>query len=369
MKILQLISSSGFYGAEKVVLELCSHLHRRGHEVQLGVFFNRGQKDVALATEASLASIPVVRFPCQGRFDPRVMERIRRHVVAQNVDVTHSHGYKADIYNGVAPLPRSTVRVSTCHNWLTDSVKLMLFELLNKLVLHHFQQVVAVSPRLDQELAQAGIPAARRALIPNGLAVAPPRRERSEVRRELGVEADQPLLITIGRLDPWKAHDRLLEALALLDGEQSPRLLLVGDGDLRGALERQARDAGLGHRVIFAGYRKDIPELLAASDLFVLSSIKEGLPMVLLEAMGAGVPVVSTSVGAIPDALEQGAGGLLVVPGDPGALAAGIAELLADAGRGEELAARARQRYGEDYSREAMGRRYEALYGRLLEAR
>jgi len=370
MKIIQLISSSGFYGAEKVVLELCAHLHRRGHEVQLGVFVNRGQQEVALAVEADRLGIPVKRFPCQGRLDPRAMESIRRHVAAQGVEVAHSHGYKADIYLGMASLPRCAVRVSTCHNWLTDSLKLMVFELLNKLVLQRFQQVVAVSPRLDEELARAGIPRRRRTLIHNGLAVETPRRDPLAVRRELGVAPDDLLLVAIGRLDPWKAHHLLLKAVAL-QGEDPPpvRLLLVGDGDLLQDLERQAEDAGLGGRVIFAGYRRDIPELLAASDLFVISSIKEGLPMVLLEAMGAGVPVVSTSVGAIPDALKQGDLGVLVQPGDAVDLAAGIADMLADPQRRQDLAARARAEYAERYSREAMGRRYEALYGRLLEER
>ena len=367
MKIIQLISSSGFYGAEKVVLELCAHLYSGGHEVQLGVFVNQGQGEVALAAEASKLGVPVVPFPCKGRFDARTMGLIREHALTHRVEVAHSHGYKADIYTGMADLPPGTVRVSTCHNWLTDSLKLMAFELLNKLVLHRFQQVVAVSQRLDRELARAGIPEARRTLIHNGLAVEAPRTDRSAVRRSLGLDPDVPLLVAVGRLDPWKAHHRLLEALALLDGEPAPRLLLVGDGDLRADLEQQARAAGLGQRVIFAGYRRDIPELLAASDLFVISSIKEGLPMVLLEAMGAGVPVVSTSVGAIPDTLEQGACGALVPPGDAGALAAAAADLLAHPRCRRELAARAQQKYSEHFSREAMGQRYETLYGRLLE--
>ncbi len=365
MRIIQLISSSGFYGAEKVVLELCLHLHRRGHEVELGVFVRDDQGEVALAVEAERAGLPVTRFSCQGRLDARAMERIREHVERQGVRVAHSHGFKADIYCGLAALPCGVVRVSTCHNWLTDSLKLAAFELMDKLVLHRFDQVVAVSPRLDRELAAAGLPDHRRMLIHNGLAVAPPRRSREQVRQELGVGPDEPLLIAIGRLDPWKAHHRLLEALALLDG---PRLLLVGDGDLEPALQRQAREAGLGRRVIFAGYREDIPELLAASDLFVISSIKEGLPMVLLEAMGAGVPVISTAVGAIPDTLEQGACGALVPPDDARALAAGVDALLCDSARQEELASRAHEVYTRGFSREAMGAAYDALYQRLTES-
>ena len=145
MKIIQLISSSGFYGAEKVVLELCAHLYSGGHEVQLGVFVNQGQGEVALAAEASKLGVPVVPFPCRGRFDARTMGLIRQHVLTHRVDLAHSHGYKADIYTGLASLPQETIRVSTCHNWLTDSLKLMAFELLNKLVLHRFHQVVAVS--------------------------------------------------------------------------------------------------------------------------------------------------------------------------------------------------------------------------------
>lgn len=175
------------------------------------------------------------------------------------------------------------------------------------------------------------------------------------------------MLIAIGRLDPWKDHALLLDALARPEIPAAARLLVVGDGELRGELEARAVSLGLGQRVVFTGYRRDIGALLQASDLFVVSSHKEGLPMVLLEAMAASVPVVSTAVGGIPGAVRDGQEALLVPAGDAGALAAAVARVLGDAECARRLAAGALARFEARYSRRAMGERYLSLYREILD--
>lgn len=368
MSVLQLISSSGLYGAERVVLELMAHLQQRGRQPRLGVLRSQ-DRPVALAEEARRRGHAVVEIPCRGRFDALAMHQIGAYVRLHDVRVVHSHGYKADIFAGMATLPAGVARVSTCHNWLTDSVKLMLFELLDKLVLQRFDRVVAVSMALARELERAGLPSTRRALIENGLDLPPPcPAARQRLREELGLAPDQALVVAVGRLDRWKDHELLLQALARLQPDLTPppRLLLVGDGELRAELERQAQQLGLEQRVTFAGYRDDVPDLLRSSDLFVISSRKEGAPMVLLEAMAAALPVVSTRVGQIPLLLDNGACGVLVPPGDAAALSHALGQVLTSRDGGQQLARLAQARHEQRYSRQAMGQRYCALYDQLV---
>lgn len=164
-----MISSSGLYGAERVLLELARHLGEVGWRAHVGVFENRADPAGAgpLIEEARRHGLQVARFPCAGAFDASALAAIRLHVQQHRLDLVHSHNYKADIYAFLSRCPARLV--ATCHNWLTDSPRLMLYELLDKLVLHRFDRVVSVSSALERELAAAGI--ARRTLIDNGLSV------------------------------------------------------------------------------------------------------------------------------------------------------------------------------------------------------
>jgi len=364
--VLQLISSSGLYGAERVLLELAQHLKQQGLASHVGALQHQGQSSVAVVRQARRLGLQTMLFPCRSGFDTRAMRHIRSYVVQHGIDVVHSHGYKSDIFLYLA-CGATRPLVSTCHNWLTDSPKLMVYELLDKLVLHRFDQVVGVSPALDAELRAAGID--HRRVIDNGLDLQRPTNlDVHAVRRELGLGPGQLMLLAIGRLDRWKAYDRLLQAVARL-GQQAT-LVLVGDGELHQPLQEQARQLGLlspdgvGQRVVFAGYRTDVGALLLSSDLFVISSRKEGLPMVLLEAMAAGLPIVATRVGAIPQALEEA--GLLVPAEDPTALAGALQQLLDSPTLRTDLGRRALARHEARFSRHAMGRHYIELYRQLL---
>jgi glycosyltransferase involved in cell wall biosynthesis len=195
----------------------------------------------------------------------------------------------------------------------------------------------------------------------------PVGRERAlRVRRELGFADDASVFGTIGRLSAQKGHRHLLDAAALLLPRlPSARLLVVGDGDLLPALRAQADAVGLAERVVFAGHRTDVADLLGALDVFCISSLYEGTPLALFEAMAAGKAIVSTSVDGCREVLEDGATGLLVPPGDPAALASALHralvsdELRQDLGRN---ALAASSRYDVNACVDSM----QSLYDELL---
>jgi len=190
---------------------------------------------------------------------------------------------------------------------------------------------------------------------------------RSELRRSLGVPDEAIVAGTIARLTEQKGHATLFKALSDTPGLERLHLLLVGDGELRGELERAAVARGLGARVHFLGARRDLGNLLGAMDLFVLPSLWEGLPLSLVLAMGAGLPVVSTAVAGIPEVVTDGQTGLLVAPGDPAGLGTALLRLVSDPVRAQQLGRAARlsvlPRFGVDRYVASVVALYDQLLG------
>jgi glycosyltransferase involved in cell wall biosynthesis len=208
-----------------------------------------------------------------------------------------------------------------------------------------------------------GVPASRLLLLPYGIRLAEPSLawSRPEARRALQVSGF--VMGAVGRLEEQKGHVYLLEALAQVQSEMpEATLVLVGDGRLRQNLEGRARELGLADRVRFLGTRRDLPLIYRALDLFVQPSLWEGLPLALLQAMGAGLPVLATRVSGVREVIADGINGRLVEPGDPQALARVLLELYRQPELRARLATKAPATIRENYSLEAMLAQLEQLY-------
>jgi glycosyltransferase involved in cell wall biosynthesis len=188
--------------------------------------------------------------------------------------------------------------------------------------------------------------------------------------REFGIGPDCTIVGTIGRLSPQKTQDDFLRAAAKVkDAVPKTKFFIVGEGELRHVLEELAKHFGLQSDVIFTGYRSDIADLLRAFDVFVLSSIFEGLPLSILEAMAMAKPVVATHVDGVPEAVSDGETGLLVPPGNPAALAGAIVSLLQNPTRAQAMGHAGRRRAETLFRQERMVAQTEPLYTRLLKNR
>jgi glycosyltransferase involved in cell wall biosynthesis len=203
-------------------------------------------------------------------------------------------------------------------------------------------------------------------LIPNGIPI--PRRPHdpttaARVRREFGIEPDTPLLGSVGRMVAEKGYDVMLAALGRLRATHPDlRWLVVGAGDCQAELARVASRSGVDGAVIWAGRRDDVAAILSALDIWVMSSVSEGLPVALLEAMAARLPIVATRVGGIPDAVRDGEQARLVPPADPESLAGAIADLLANPPEAIRLAHAARERAEREFGIKSVATRIEGLY-------
>jgi glycosyltransferase involved in cell wall biosynthesis len=253
-------------------------------------------------------------------------------------DVVHTHTAKAGFVGRVAAwLARVPVRVHTFHGHVLHGyfgpAKTRLFLWLERLTARLTDRLITISPGLKDELA--GVyhvaPAKKFTVVPLGLELTPIPRHQGTFRAQCGISPDAPLIGIVGRLVPIKNHDLFL-AMAVRVRQQRPgaRFVVVGDGECRLAIETQAEALGLREAVTFTGFLRDLWPVYSDLDVLVISSRNEGTPVSVIEALAAGVPVVATAVGGVPDVLRGGEYGRLVPPDDPGALAAAVCDALAE---------------------------------------
>jgi glycosyltransferase involved in cell wall biosynthesis len=235
-------------------------------------------------------------------------------------DLVHSHGYRADLIGFVAARYLGLPIISTCHGFISTDSHLRAYNRLDVILLRHFDRVIAVSEQIKTDLIARRMDAMKIHVITNavreesGLDAA---RIRAKTRMRLGIAEEEFVLGFVGRLSGEKGLHHLLEAArrwSLSDCRW--RLVLVGEGPQRGALEQAVGNFALRDRVIFTGFQTDTSEWYPVMDAFVLPSLTEGTPMVLLEAMANGIPVIATSVGGVSAMIANGSNGILVPPAD-----------------------------------------------------
>jgi glycosyltransferase involved in cell wall biosynthesis len=306
----------------------------------------------------------------RGRFDPRILSDLVSLARERGARILHVHGYAAADFGRLAA--RAVGAKLVLHEHFADPRMPLYQALADRLLRGRTDGAIAVSRSTREFLVkQRSVPEDRVRLIWNGAPLdefAPVPRERAlAVRRELGLPDDALVVGTIGRLNAQKGHRFLLEAASiLLPRQPRARLLVAGDGDLMGELRSQAAALGIADRVVFAGHRTDVPGLLGALDVFCISSLYEGTPLALFEAMAAGKAIVSTSVDGCREVLEDGVTGVLVAPADAAALADGLDRVLGDASLRAALgrqALAASRRYDVRTCVEEMQAFYEELLG------
>ena len=367
VKILHLISSRGLYGAERVALDLCKSLKGYGCGTIIGVIRNSHNPHLEVAEEARKNAIDTVIFPCEGQLDVTLIFRIREYASKNQINLIHCHGYKSNFY-GLLANKKGIPIVTTNHNWLTSHWKLRAYRRFDSFVIRYFSRVIAVSDGIKKEMLTYGVPEEKIRVIDNGIDITRfgDTMSPEAVKEEFGLKKEVTIIGAIGNLGAEKGHVYLLQAAAgIVKNFESVKFFFIGDGPLRGYLENEATQLGIGDNVIFTGFRTDIPNLLSIMDIFVLPSVKEGLPMVLLEAMAAKKAVVATRVGAIPKVVDNG-NGILVEPGDAAGLQKAIVSLLTNEEKRRKYASAGYETVRMQFSSERMSSEYFDLYSELL---
>lgn len=365
---IQLISTGGFYGAERTLLELATFLRDQGWDSRIVVLEGDGAEE--MTRRAADNGIACQAFVPTGRLGLLPMlQRLRATLAQESRAVIHSHGYKPDILLAALGVPRRLPCLATCHSWYSTTVKLKALESLDKWAVRRFDHVVAVSDEIYRDLRASGTPDAKLSRIDNGISIPViDTHEKNKIRAEWKLTPDEKLVVQIGRLAKSKRNALLLKAVTELPADISVRVVFVGEGEERAVLGAYARELKIDGRVIFAGYRRNAPAIMAAADVLVITSNQEGLPIVILEAMAVGCPIIATAVGAIPQVLSEESAWIIPVD-DEVALTRALREALGETPAATNRAAVAKSVFLSCYERDVMGRRYLDLYERARRAR
>jgi glycosyltransferase involved in cell wall biosynthesis len=298
--------------------------------------------------------------------------RLARFLRQERVDLVHAHQYTPFFYALTARrLYRRPPLLFTEHGRHHPDYPRRKRMLANRLLLEARDRVIGVGQAVRQALVHnEGIPDHRVGVIYNGVNLAPfsnGRPDRLAVRREIGVGADDLVLLQVARLNYLKDHATAVRTLRRLRQDRpNARLILVGEGEERNAIQELIQKLDLSANVHLLGLRSDVSRLLSAADVFLLTSISEGIPLTLIEAMAAGVPVVSTNVGGVPEVIEDSQTGLLAPAGDDAALTGQVLRLVSNPEWCGEIVQRARQRANHIFSEEQMHQAYRKLYQEML---
>jgi glycosyltransferase involved in cell wall biosynthesis len=392
IKLLSLIEANTVTGPAKNLLDFCRlarsrELHEAGFprvDVSIVTFHRRpasrgnGQEvhtkedapNLFVAT-ARAAGIDVDVITERFRFDPVTISQLRRIVAARAPDIIQSHMVKSHFLVKLAGLGRRYPWVAYHHGYTTTDLKMRAYNQLNRWSLPSATKVITVCDAFSKQLALEGVSPERIVVCHNS--VEPPRavtlEERWALRRRLGINDDERVILAVGRLSAEKGHKDLVSAFALLCASNTNskfKLVIVGEGPEQKRLENSASEKGLTSRVLFIGQVSDVAPFYAIAEVLALASHSEGSPNVLLEAMASDVPVVATSVGGVPEIAVDDDNALLVPARNPRDLAAALERVLTNSELARKLSLNAKANVAAHFSPEQHAQSLIMIHQQLL---
>lgn len=367
MRILQMIDTLKWGGAQKMQVFLAESLCSLGFDITVATL--RTESNSPIRSQLQSMGVEVLTFPFPRLFSPLSFLNLVQHIRQSRYDLIHAHLTYANLVGTLAGRLTGTPVIASQRTAGGDSsyTKTWRYMLENWVVRNWATRIMAngwaVADFAGKRFAPRKID-----ILPNAIDLIPPLdpQEFHRLRTELVGDSTRPLIISVGRLSPPKGFPDLLDAFALLHQEYpSAALAIAGGGILYETLSSQIKKLGLNGHAFLLGVRNDVPRLLAASDIYVSSSHWEGLPVSVLEAMAAGLPVVATNTGDIPHILIPGTGKIVPVGGVE-QIKNALLELLNDMDKSSALGAAAKIHIEQDFSRESWNSRLLTLYARVL---
>jgi glycosyltransferase involved in cell wall biosynthesis len=356
LRIVFVNSMRAFGGGERWVLEAAEGLRARGHDVSVAA-----RAKGALAGRARAAGHAVLELPMSGDLDVVSAGRLAVWMRRRRVELVCA-GIQRAVRVSCAAAKLARVRAVVERRGLALPVR---HTALNRAVYGSCVTRVVVNCRALADDLSGLVPPSRITVIPNG--IDPSRLARgggAALRAALGIPAGAPVIAVLGRLTTDKGHGDALAAFAIVRGRlPDARLLIVGSGKLEGELRREALALCPGGAVLFTGHVDDVGAAIEAAGVVMVTSLREGMPHVVLEAMALGTPVVATAVAGIPEMIEHGRSGLLTPPAAPAAAASAVLSVLTDPALARSLADQARRRVAEEFALTTMIDRIDACFG------
>lgn len=367
-----MIENERYGGGERAFAQLINGLDKEHFEVYAACLTGNPASDV-FAREIG-GSARIINLDLRRLISPGAVSELRKIVHDKNIAIVHSQGARADFYARLAARLAGAAAVSTVaapvEEYDVNFLKKLIYTALDRLLYSSTNRYIAVADHLRRKLVDGrGVSPGKVVRIYNGIDARLyncPAEQSAGARSAYNVPAGSFLVAAFCRLSPEKGLFNLVEAAGKNRDSLPVKYLVAGEGPLEAGLKARVKSLGIEKDFIFTGFVEDIKPLLSAADLVVLASFREGFPVVLLEAMASGKPVVASKIAGIDESVEAGRTGLLVPPGDSAALAAAIKELFTDRGRAMEMGENGRAAVKEKFGIDRMITAHEAVYKELL---
>ncbi len=363
-KIFHLRSSSFIGGPEKQIIRLLSASRKYKHVV--GSFVVNAESN-ELINYAKKFDLETVTLKVNSSFDPRCVFQLYQYVKRQKVDVVCTHDYRANFICNIIRCLLPVKQIAFFRGWTGENTKITIYEKLDSLILKRLDGVVAVASHKVEEMVRIGVNEEMISIIPNSIEVEDLNGiSYQDIRGKYNISRRKRVVGTVGRLSVEKGHRFFMEAIPLILKEHSDIVfIIVGEGVEAQALFRLSEQWSIEDKVIFTGWQEDPLSFIKCMDIFVLPSLTEGLPNVLLEAAALEVPIVSTSVGGCGDIVINGKTGVLVEPRNPSSISAAVSNLLSNPTLAAGFAEAGRKHIEKEFNVASSVTKYEKLVDSL----
>jgi glycosyltransferase involved in cell wall biosynthesis len=368
LRVVHVLTPARFGGLERVVETLAMAQVRAAQDVHVVASAGPGSEGHPLFGSLRRSGVAVHEIAVPMRAYLRERRVLRQFFSDLAPNIIHSHGYRSDVLAGAVARDLGFATISTAHGFVGGGARNRLYEWLQRRSLRSYDAVVAVSRPLVLQLQAAGIARDHIHFVQNAWAPQGQLHSPTEARHLLGLPAEGRVIGWVGRLSHEKGPDVMLEALAALPNEPEARLAMLGDGPQLGALQAIAGRLGIAGLIHWVGAVPNAYRFFRAFDAFALSSRTEGTPLVLLEAMGAGVPIIATRVGGVGDVIGSEEG-LLVPSENPVALSTALHAVLMDGAASQRRAALASARLAREFGLDEWVAQYAQVYHEVLSRR
>lgn len=356
-------------GPDKTILNSPRYLGQYGYRMLCGYLTPIGDPGYSeIINKAKRYSAPLITIPDRGPLDWRVATRLLSICRTENVSIWHGHDYKTNLLGLIIRQFHPMRLVTTVHGWVRHTARTPLYYRIDRKCLTRYDHVYCVSNDLHDECSAIGVHASRCKLLENGIDTTEYSRQMtiSDAKQKLQISPSRLLIGGVGRLSPEKGFDILIRSVAQLHRKgHDLGLILVGDGDELDRLRCLAQEEKIADRVTFAGWQADVKPYFEAMDIFTLSSLREGLPNVVLEAMSLGTPTVATRIAGVPRIIRDGYNGALVDAGNVSQITQALDELISNRGLRASYSITGREsvhaRYGFSQRMARLARFYDEL--------
>lgn len=369
--IAHLIHTIAYGGVETALINWVKRIPDDGFEPHLICFANPGETERPFVDAANAAGLKVLRIPWhRGKPVWRSAKALKKILEEHRIRILHCHNTYAMLVGLVAARLTRVLTTTTLYVWGDFGWKRGLMQWMDRAMLPWFDTITAHCEETRRKTIEMGYKPEDVHLLVCGFdakPVATTAEERRARRAELGALDSDMVLINVARFYPEKAHEVLLEGFRIMRvKEPRLKLWLLGVGPDEGRVRALSAGLGLDDSVRFLGFRSDLEHVLSLADIMVHPSHMEGVPLAVLSGLAAGLPVVATAVGGLPEVVRNGESGILIPPGQPETLASAVLGLVADEAQRSNLGARARRFIEEEYSLDAAARRVTGLYKEML---